>query len=144
MKPTLKSACYNSTMSKGEDYAYTFRMIVPGKSPEELECIRDDLADKSNDTSTPMVVSTMDDFMTISLRESTEFPEERLSYAVMLARTALDDYGVENPMLIRAHATRVNGYSLLEVHRLVVIESDQDGITDMTDVLLRDELDQHS
>ena len=133
--------CYNTvTMSSVEEYAYTFRMIVPDKTPESLKKIRDDLVEKYSESSTPLVVSTIEDYMTISLTEDTEFPDERLSYAVMLAKTALREHGIEQPVFIKAFATLMDGMELLEIHKQIIFETENDYIVNMTDELMQIEL----
>lgn len=128
------------TMSSVEEYAYTFRMIIPEKSPEDLEGISEKIMENSAQGSSPMIVSTIDDYLTISVNEDTEFPDERLPYAVMLAKTALREHGVERPMFINAYATRMNGEDLADIHEQIVIETDEDYIINLTDELMQYEL----
>ena len=128
-------------MSSVEEYAYTFRMIVPDMAPEMLKKIRDDLVVKSIESSTPMVVSTVEDYMTISLAEDTEFPDERLSYAVMLAKTALREHGIEQPVFIKAFATLMDDMELAEIHKQIIFETENDYIINLTDELMQIELE---
>ncbi|USN96273.1 MAG: hypothetical protein H6797_04325 [Candidatus Nomurabacteria bacterium] len=127
-------------MSSVEEYAYTFRMIIPEKSLVDLESISEKMMKNSAEGSTPMVVSTIDDYLTISINEDTEFPDERLPYAVMLAKTALREYGIERPMFINAYATRMNGEDLADIHEQIVIETEEDYIINLTDELMQHEL----
>lgn len=130
-------------MSSVNEYVYTFRIIVPDKSPRELEDIGEDLMDETEDTATPMIVSTSSDYMTLSLNEDTEFPDERLPYAMMLAVTALRDRGVQRPMFVGAYATLMDDEELEDVHDRIGIEEDdddQDDIIDLTNELLQYEL----
>ena len=127
-------------MPSVEEYAYTFRMIVPEKSPEDLESICEKLMEDTSWSSTPMIVSSIDDYVTISINEDTEFPDERLPYAVMLAKTALLEQGIEKPMFINAYATLMNGEELGDIHDQIIVEPESDYIINLTDELIQHEL----
>lgn len=127
-------------MSSVEEYAYTFRMIVPDKTPEELESIRDELVENDGDGNTPMVVSTIEDYLMVTFNEDTEFPDQRLPYAVMLAKTALQDLGVKLPVFIKAYATLKNDMRLIEIHKQIILDTESEHRTDLTDELLQLEL----
>lgn len=130
-------------MSSNNEYVYTFRIIIPDKSPRELEDIGIDLMDETEDTATPIIVSVSSDYMTLSLNEDTEFPDERLPYAMMLAVTALRDHGVQRPMFVGAYATQMDDEELEDIHDRIGIEEDdeeQDDVIDLTNELLQYEL----
>lgn len=127
-------------MSSAEEYAYTFRMIVPEKTPNEIRAIRDQLAEASADSSTPMIVSSIRDYMMLTFNEDTEFPDMRLPYAAMLAKSALREYGINQPVFIKAYATLKNDMKLIDIHKEIMNKAENKHRIDLTDELLQSEL----
>lgn len=130
-------------MSEVIEYAYTFRMVMPGKTSDELKNLREELVEKSQDTSVPLIASTIEDYMTISLNEDTEFPDERLPYARMIAKSSLKDCGVgaRDSVFIEAYATPMNGTSLVHIHAQIIMGGEADSIINLTDEMIHDELE---
>lgn len=127
-------------MSEYQDYIYTFRMIVPDKSQKELKKVRDKVVEKSGDGSTPMVVSTIDDYMTVSLEENAEYPDIRLGYAMMMAKSALSECGIENPVFIWAYAVPKDSDKMVNIHVNAVKGTPNDKRVDLTDEMMYMEL----
>ncbi len=127
-------------MSFFDEYHYTFQMIIPDKTHEDLVQVRDQLLENADLDNRPIVASTREDYMTITIEEDTEYPDERLPYAIMVAKVALRDCGINQYIFIRAHATPTDGQEMLDIHNQVIKELPNNDRINLTDVMLREEL----
>ncbi len=127
-------------MSSFDEYNYTFQMIIPGKTHEDLVQVRDQLLENADLENRPMVVSTHKDYMTMTIEEDTEYPDERLPYAIMVAKVALRDCGIDQYVFIQAHATPTDAQEMLDIHNQVVKEIPNNDRINLTDVMLSEEL----
>jgi hypothetical protein len=126
-------------MSESKDYAYTFQMIMPGTTTMEIDKLEKGLLEICNNTSAVFVYSRTDDFM-LTLEETTEYPDHKLSYAIMIARSALDECGVKAPVFTRAIATPKGERTLCEIHVAIMNEAADERRIDLTDLMYAEEL----
>jgi hypothetical protein len=127
-------------MSNGKEYAYTFRMIVPDKTHEELLDIRKKMEGKSEENNYYMHITTLEDYMTVSVKEKTEFPDGRLQLAIMMTKTALQECGIINPIFISAYATPTENKNARQAHLDTLTGEPNDQRIDLTDEMFSEEI----
>jgi hypothetical protein len=130
-------------MSSSKEYAYTFRVILPGQTHDQVAQLSKEMNEYWIAENRSAVTSPSDDYLRLSIAESTEDPKAHLHFAFYLAKVGLSQLGVE-PVFVQAHATSLESTTILNAHLSIIKEDiDLEGdseIIDLTDDLFYEEL----